>query len=35
MLSECKKALRITVDDFDSELALLVQRLHDYSMSRD
>lgn len=25
MLSECKKALRITVDDFDSELALLMQ----------
>lgn len=24
MLSECKKALRITVDDFDSELALLM-----------
>jgi hypothetical protein len=24
MLSECKKALRITVDDFDSELVLLM-----------
>jgi len=25
MLAECKKALRVTVDDFDSELALLMQ----------